>query len=283
LVPGRGEQRYDPRRERCDHTELLVIPPRIRDSQPERRQAGRFADDPFGDVFLVIDGWSTLRGSFENLEAAVTDLAARGLGFGIHVIAACTRWMELRPAVRDVLGTKLELRLGEPADSIVNRRAAVNVPANTPGRGQPRPAPDRADMTGPTPRHDHGRVGCRLVPAAAVTAATVPRPRRRPRRHHADEAPHRSARAVRMDLSRDTDIGIPASTRYEMPGRAPPPAPSLQVAGGMNRGSSPWLLRRRASTPDRDVTPGSAQRGSGGGRGSAIFRAVIPVPDVALR
>lgn len=92
-------------------------------------------DDRFGDVFLVIDGWSTLRSDFEDLEPAVTDLVNRGLGFGIHVVAACNRWMDLRMNVRDMFGTRLELKLGDPIDSQVGRRQAAGVPENTPGRG----------------------------------------------------------------------------------------------------------------------------------------------------
>jgi S-DNA-T family DNA segregation ATPase FtsK/SpoIIIE len=99
------------------------------------RREGRVPDDPYGDVFLVVDGWSTLRTEFEDLEPAVTELASRGLGFGVHILAAANRWMDVRPAQRDMFGTKLELRLGEPSDSVINRRAAVNVPEQTPGRG----------------------------------------------------------------------------------------------------------------------------------------------------
>ena len=46
------------------------------------RRQGRFAEDPFGDVFLVVDGWMTLRNEFEDLEAIVTDMATRGLTYG---------------------------------------------------------------------------------------------------------------------------------------------------------------------------------------------------------
>ncbi len=99
------------------------------------KRAGQFADDPFGDVFLVIDGWSTLRGDFEDLEPVVAELAGRGLGFGIHVLASGSRWMDVRPAQRDLFGTKVELRLGDPSDSVINRRAAVNVPERAPGHG----------------------------------------------------------------------------------------------------------------------------------------------------
>jgi S-DNA-T family DNA segregation ATPase FtsK/SpoIIIE len=115
------------------------------------KRDGQHADDPFGDVFLVIDGWLTLRNEFEDLEPAVMELANRGLGFGIHVLAACNRWADVRPAMRDMFGTKLELRLGEPGDSVINRRAALNVPEQTPGRGL---TPDALHFLAGIPRID---------------------------------------------------------------------------------------------------------------------------------
>ncbi len=101
-----------------------------------RRRANTAASgaDPFGDVFLVVDGWATLRKDFEELEPVVTDIATRGLSYGIHVVAASTRWMDFRPAIRDLFGSRVELRLGDPSDSHVNRRAAITVPEQ-PGRG----------------------------------------------------------------------------------------------------------------------------------------------------
>ena len=45
------------------------------------------AADPFGDVFLVVDGWATLRGEYDDLEPLITDLATRGLSYGVHVVA----------------------------------------------------------------------------------------------------------------------------------------------------------------------------------------------------
>jgi DNA segregation ATPase FtsK/SpoIIIE, S-DNA-T family len=93
------------------------------------------ASDGFGDVFLVVDGWLTLRQDYEDLEPMVTALAARGLGYGIHVVAAAGKWSEFRPAIRDLFGSRLELRLGDPYESELGRAAAVNVPADAPGRG----------------------------------------------------------------------------------------------------------------------------------------------------
>ncbi len=71
------------------------------------------ADDPWGDVFLVIDGWATIRADYDDLEPIITDLATRGLSYGIHLVAAAPRWLDFRPAVRDLFGSRLELRLGD--------------------------------------------------------------------------------------------------------------------------------------------------------------------------
>ncbi|WP_320065904.1 type VII secretion protein EccCa [Micromonospora sp. RTGN7] len=104
-------------------------------SYRRRRAAGEFPDDPFGDVFLVVDGWHILRQEYEELEQTITNLAAQGLGFGVHVVLTAARWAEIRINMRDLLGTKLELRLGDPTESEIDRRAAVNVPTQSPGRG----------------------------------------------------------------------------------------------------------------------------------------------------
>ena len=99
-----------------------------------RRVLGR-ADDGYGDVFLVVDGWSTLRADFDDLELELQQLASRGLTFGFHVLTGSSRWADYRAAVRDLLGTRLELRLGDPMDSEVDRRLASLVPPSRPGRG----------------------------------------------------------------------------------------------------------------------------------------------------
>ncbi|HEU4346223.1 MAG TPA: type VII secretion protein EccCa [Actinoplanes sp.] len=99
-----------------------------------RANPAAVGDDPFGDVFLVVDGWATLRKEFEDFEPIITDIATRGLSYGIHVVAAATRWLDFRPAIRDLFGSRVELRLGDPSDSMINRRAAINVPEQ-PGRG----------------------------------------------------------------------------------------------------------------------------------------------------
>ncbi|MFJ5952507.1 type VII secretion protein EccCa [Streptomyces noursei] len=100
-----------------------------------RRADGHYPDHPWGDVFLVIDGWVTFRREFEHLVPDIEAIALRGLAHGIHLIITATRYNELRPALRDQFGTRLELRLANPLDSEHDRRRARNVPANRPGHG----------------------------------------------------------------------------------------------------------------------------------------------------
>ena len=91
------------------------------------------AADPFGDVFLIIDGWPGFTSEFPDLEPLVQDLAAQGLSFGVHVVITTPRWTELKSRVRDYLGTKIEFRLGDVNDTQIDRMAR-DIPANRPGR-----------------------------------------------------------------------------------------------------------------------------------------------------
>ena len=99
------------------------------------RRAQGEADDGYGDVFLVVDGWSTLRADFDDLELELQQLASRGLTFGFHLVTASSRWADYRAATRDLMGTRLELRLGDPVDSEIDRSLAALVPLGRPGRG----------------------------------------------------------------------------------------------------------------------------------------------------
>jgi len=91
-------------------------------------------EDVYGDVFLVIDGWYTIKNDYSDIEARIGELASRGLSFGIHVVIAATRWSEIRPWLRDLITTRFELRLGDSMESEVGSRKAARVP-NRPGHG----------------------------------------------------------------------------------------------------------------------------------------------------
>ncbi|MBP2453908.1 type VII secretion protein EccCb [Mycolicibacterium lutetiense] len=99
------------------------------------RRAAGVIDDPWGDVFVIIDGWSTFRTEFDALEPQITALAVQGLSLGIHVVATASRWGEFRPAFKDQLGTRIELRLGDPAESEMDRKRARQLDRCAPGRG----------------------------------------------------------------------------------------------------------------------------------------------------
>ncbi|HEY0539508.1 MAG TPA: type VII secretion protein EccCa [Actinoallomurus sp.] len=108
------------------------------DSMPTYRRlraSGEYPGDGYGDVFVIVDNWLTLRQDYEALEATITQLAARGLGYGVHVVASTNKWTEFRTGIRDLFGTKLELRLGDSFESEINRKLAENVPTGRPGRG----------------------------------------------------------------------------------------------------------------------------------------------------
>ncbi|GAA1477726.1 type VII secretion protein EccC [Nocardioides aestuarii] len=115
-----------------------------------RRAQGR-VDDGYGDVFLVVDGWSTLRSDFDEVEMEIQQLAIRGLTFGLHVVTAASRWADFRAAMRDVFGTRLELRLGDAMDSEIDRKVAQLVPSGRPGRGL---VPGKLHFLGALPRLD---------------------------------------------------------------------------------------------------------------------------------
>ncbi len=100
-----------------------------------RRQDGAFADFPFGDVFLIIDNFALFQQEFEQLDDDITALVASGLTYGVHVVIAANRWLEIRNKIRDNIGTRLELRLNDPLDSEFGKAVAATVPVSVPGRG----------------------------------------------------------------------------------------------------------------------------------------------------
>ncbi|MFH8401060.1 type VII secretion protein EccCb [Streptomyces anulatus] len=99
------------------------------------RAAGKWPDQQWGDVFLVIDDWSIFKQEYEELEGAVLDLASQGLAHGIHLLIATPRYADIRVALRDHLVGPVELRLADPMDSQIAREAAATVPVGAPGRG----------------------------------------------------------------------------------------------------------------------------------------------------
>lgn len=146
--------------------------------------------DPFGDVFLVIDGWPAFVAEFPDLEPVVQDLAGQGLAFGVHTIISTPRWTELKSRVRDYLGTKVEFRLGDVNETQVDRMTR-DIPANRPGRAI---SGEKHHLMIGVPRLDGVHSATDIVPA--ITAAVD---------HiaslHTDEAPRVRVLPERIHLS----------------------------------------------------------------------------------
>ena len=100
------------------------------------KRAGHHDDDPFGDVFLDRRRLGGSSGPSSRISSSASPASpAQGLSFGVHVIVGANRWAEIRAALKDTLGTRVELRLGDPSESEIDRRVAAAVPGSRPGRG----------------------------------------------------------------------------------------------------------------------------------------------------
>lgn len=91
--------------------------------------------DVGADIFLIIDGWNKFREEFSEYESFISTIATQGLSVGVHVMMTAHRWADLRPGLKDQLGTRLELRLGDPRDSEMDRHQAALIPLGEAGRG----------------------------------------------------------------------------------------------------------------------------------------------------
>ncbi|WAC54711.1 type VII secretion protein EccCa [Gordonia sp. SL306] len=128
--------------------------------------ADPLAADRHGDVFLVLDGIGVLRNELDFLEEPINAIVAQGLSYGVHVIVTASRWAEVRPAVKDLMGSRIELKLGDAMDSEMGRRAAALVPHGRPGRGL---TPDELHMLVALPRLD-GVSAAESLPAGVQLA-----------------------------------------------------------------------------------------------------------------
>ncbi|MEW1698687.1 type VII secretion protein EccCa [Streptomyces sp. NPDC091278] len=160
-----------------------------------KRASGELPGEAWGDVFLVVDGWGGFRNDYDVLEPVVSDIAARGLGYGVHVVITASRYMEVRAALKDQMLGRLELRLGDVMDSEFDRKVAANVPAGVPGRGQ---VPEKLHFMGALPRIDGSSAGADLSDGTAAfvravkeswTGAPAPSVRLLPRKLPAERLP----------------------------------------------------------------------------------------------
>jgi S-DNA-T family DNA segregation ATPase FtsK/SpoIIIE len=165
-----------------------------------RRAAGEFPGEPATDVLLVVDGCLALRTEFEDVEARLQTIAAQGLGYGVHLVVGVGRWSELRPAVKELLGTRVELRLGDPGESEVDRRRAAAVPTR-PGHCL---APDGGAAVVAAPRTSTQDTGGLVdLISAGCTAPGVPPVRTLPDRIDRADLPSGPDGRLRLGLDED--------------------------------------------------------------------------------
>lgn len=140
--------------------------------------------DPLAaEVFLLVDNIGVLRNEFTELDLALADLASTSLQFGVHVVVTAGRWLDIRPALLDAIGNRIELRLNDPVDSLAGRRLAETVPVDRPGRGilrdgrhvllalpPDRPSRERWEVRAPRVQPLPGRLTVDDVPGLAAAA-----------------------------------------------------------------------------------------------------------------
>jgi len=96
--------------------------------------------DEHGDVFLVVDGWDIGFAStgpyFDEYLPVMESIALQGLNYGIHLVVSSSRWAAIRAAIKDLLQTRMEMRLGDLTDTAFggHRNVISAIPPNRPGR-----------------------------------------------------------------------------------------------------------------------------------------------------
>lgn len=106
-------------------------------TKPEGEKVRRVIDEVLGLIeepetrhtFLIVDGWHVLASDFEDLLDPLARIAADGLAARVHLVLSTPRWTAVRPAVRDLVTQRIELKLGESLDSLIDRKLQQKLPA----------------------------------------------------------------------------------------------------------------------------------------------------------
>lgn len=119
-----------------DHREQVMKDTGV-DSLAELRSRhanGQLPQISAADIVLLVNGYSTIRNEFDDLEQVFTRIMMRAAGVGMHLILTLGRMSDLRIAHQSLFGTKIEMRLNDPAESQVDRALATTLKAAKPGR-----------------------------------------------------------------------------------------------------------------------------------------------------
>ena len=204
--------------------------------QPARRRAG--PTTRYGDVFLVVDGWSTLRADFDEASSrSCSDWPQRGLTFGIHLLVAPPAGPTSAPPCATSSAPGSSCGSATRSTPRSTARSPANVPTGRPGRGL---MAERLHFLGALPRVDgdagpatlgdgvedlvavsaRGRLARPRRPAAAAERDRLDRGRGGPAGEAArGDARHRRGRPapVGLDFDREPHLlsSATASSRQE--------------------------------------------------------------------
>lgn len=123
--------------ERADEEKVRRIIDEVEGHIDSPRPDNPGAGNRSAHTVLVIDGWHSLTApdsKLEDLRDSLARIASDGPAAGIHLVITTQRWNAIRPNVRDLVGTRLEFKLTEPMDSVIDRKAQEKLPT-LPGRG----------------------------------------------------------------------------------------------------------------------------------------------------
>lgn len=96
--------------------------------------------DLHGDVFVVIDGWdlgfAPTGAYYDDYMPVMESIALQGLNYGMHIALTSSRWAAVRPNIKDMVQTRLEMRLGDLTDTVfpTHRNVIAAIPPDRPGR-----------------------------------------------------------------------------------------------------------------------------------------------------
>lgn len=133
------------------------------------------APSGYGELMIGIDGFGAFSREYDDLLPAIRQLVERGASYGIHLIVTANRWLDIRHDLRGLFAIKIELRLADPVDSEIDRRAQTLL-LRTPGHGL---APDGSVFLGAIPGMTPTDPAIRRAPSigvlpSRVTAAAIP-------------------------------------------------------------------------------------------------------------
>lgn len=162
-------------------------------TNPTEGAARRF-DDGFGDLVVVVDGWDAFAGAMPSAAAQLLALAVRGRRHHCQLIVSAESVPPARGTLDDLIGTHIELRQVDPAQSRIDPALSAMIPRSQPGRGL---TSDRLQLLTALPRIDAKSTTVGLAGATGELVSMV-----------ADRWPGQAAPAVKVlpEVVRPVDL-----------------------------------------------------------------------------